>query len=130
MRTIGALLLLLPLAGLPAVAFASGTPATAPVAAKPPASAAGPTSVLRPRTVAPLPGGLDGVPMVNDNNPELIRSAGILLSTFAGSGQVDPSAHLNQPLSGRFDLFSHHVYAGRPESLNSTMWLALVGRPA
>ena len=129
MRTIGALLLLLPLAGLPAVAFASGTPATAPVAAKPPAPAAGPTSVLRPRTVAPLPGGLDGVPMVNDNNPELIRSAGILLSTFAGSGQVDPSAHLNQPLSGRFDLFSHHVYAGRPESLNSTMWLALVGRP-
>jgi hypothetical protein len=117
MKTIAAVLLALPLAGLPAVVLANGAPAGAP------------TSVLRPRTVAPLPGGLDGVPVVNDNNPELIRSQGILLSTFAGSGRANPSAHLDHPLNGRFDLFSHHVYAGRPETLDSTMWLALVGRP-
>jgi hypothetical protein len=94
-----------------------------------PAAAPAPTTELRPQTVAPLPGGLDGVLLVNDNNPELITAAGILLSTFPGTGLGVPSAHLDVPLTGRFDLFSHHVYAGRPESLDSTLWLAVVARP-
>ena len=38
--------------------------------------------VVRQQTVRPLPGALDAVLMVNDNNPELIASDGILLSTF------------------------------------------------
>jgi len=88
-----------------------------------------PVSVLRRQVVAPLPGGLDAVPMLNDNNPELIREPGILLSTFPGTGRGVPAAHLNLPLSGRFDLFSHHVYAGRPETLDSTVWLAVVAAP-
>ena len=79
--------------------------------------------VLRPQEVRALPGGLDGVLMLNDNNPELISGPGILLSTFGGSG------HLDVPLSGRFDLFSHHVYAGTPEQPDSTMWLAVVAQP-
>ena len=80
--------------------------------------------IQRQQSVRPLPGQLDGVLMVNDNNPELITGEGILLSTF-------PDAPgLNLPLSGRFDLFSHHVYAGKPESLDSTLWLALVAEPA
>ena len=85
--------------------------------------------VLRPQTVAPLPGGLDQVLVVNDNNPELITTAGILLSTFAAQGRGVPQAHLDVPLNGRFDLFSHHVYAGQPESLDSTLWLAVVAQP-
>jgi hypothetical protein len=32
-------------------------------------------------------------------------------------------------LDGRFDLFSHHVYAGKPETLSSTLWLAVLAQP-
>lgn len=91
--------------------------------------------VLRPQQVRPLPGGLDPVLMVNDNNPELIRSQGILLSSFdpravfTGQPLAVPSAHLDFPLQGRFELFSHHVYAGRPESADSTLWVAVVAAP-
>jgi hypothetical protein len=90
---------------------------------------AAPAPVLRPQTVAPLPGGFDPVLVVNDNNPELISGPGILLSTFPGRVRPVPGAHLDVELSGRFDLFSHHVYAGRPETLNSTLWLAVVAQP-
>ena len=86
------------------------------------------TSVLRPQTVAPLPGGLDRTLLINDNNPELIRGQGILLSTFAPQGP-HPEAHLHGPLSGVFGLFSHHVYAGQPSRLDSTLWLAVVAAP-
>jgi len=99
---------------------ATPTPATAPATAAP---------VLRRQTVAPLPGSLDGVLVVNDNNPELISGPGILLSTFAGQGRGVPEAHLDVPLEGRFDLFSHHVFAGKPETLDSTLWLAVVAQP-
>ena len=85
-------------------------------------------SVLRPQTVAPLPGGLDGTLLINDNNPELIKGQGILLSTFAPLGP-HPEAHLNSPLNGVFGLFSHHVYAGQPSRLDSTLWLAVVAAP-
>jgi hypothetical protein len=73
--------------------------------------------------------------MINDNNPELIRGPGILLSSFDPARGYDgrplpvPAAHLNAPLQGPFNLFSHHVYAGRPESLDSTLWLAVVAAP-
>ena len=100
------------------------------LAATPAAPApATPAPILRPQTVAPLPGGLDSVLVVNDNNPELITGAGILLSTFPGSDRSQPEAHLDVALSGRFDLFSHHVYAGKPDSLDSTLWLAVVAEP-
>jgi hypothetical protein len=79
--------------------------------------------VRRQQQVRPLPGQLDGVWMVNDNNPELITGEGILLSTFPEA----PGLHL--PLEGRFDLFSHHVYAGKPDQLDSTLWLAVLVQP-
>jgi hypothetical protein len=113
---------------LPLVSLLAGGLGIAPAPALP-AAPAPPTSLLRPQLVRPLPGGLDGVPMLNDNNPELIRAPGILLSTFDGQGRRQPGAHLNAPLSGPFELFSHHVYAGRPERLDSTLWQALVARP-
>ena len=83
-------------------------------------------TILRKQQVRPLPGSLDSVLMVNDNNPELIQNDGILLSTFPGQSDGSISAQLN----GRFDLFSHHVYAGDEEgSLKSTLWLALLVAP-
>jgi hypothetical protein len=99
---------------------ATPAPATAPTPAPP---------VLRRQTVAPLPGSLDRVLLVNDNNPELISGPGILLSTFPSAGRGVPEAHLDVALDGRFDLFSHHVFAGKPETLNSTLWLAVVAQP-
>jgi hypothetical protein len=125
-------LLLLPLLAAPPVMPALAAP---PVTASPASPAASPDVRLRPGTVAPLPGGLDRVPMFNDNNPELIRQGGILLSSFdgrrgyAGRPLGVPAAHLDAPFTGAFELFSHHVYAGTPESLDSTLWLAVVAAP-
>lgn len=105
----------------------------APPAAIPTAQPA--PTLLRRQRVEPLPGGLDDGLMVNDNNPELIRGEGILFSGFdprsgwSGRPLAVAGAHLNQPLSGSFELFSHHVFAGRPESLDSTLWLAVVAAP-
>ena len=81
--------------------------------------------IRRQQTIRSLPGQLDAVLMVNDNNPELIREDGILLSTFPNGGDASISVDLN----GRFDLFSHHVYAGTDETLDSTLWLALLVAP-
>ena len=90
---------------------------------------------LRPQAVEALPGALDATPVLNDNNPELIVSPGILLSTFQGGSRLGartlagPEAHLNAPQTGTFELFSHHVYAGKPDTLASTLWLAVVAAP-
>lgn len=81
---------------------------------------------LRSGEVRPLPGGLDQRLLVNDNNPEVVTEDGILLSTFDGSGRKVPSAHLNVPLEGAFDLFSHHVYAGAKGAPESTLWLGVI----
>jgi hypothetical protein len=88
-----------------------------------------PATVLRPQAVKPLPGALDGVLLINDNNPELITAPGVLLSTFSGKGLGVPDAHLDLPLNGRFDLFSHHVFAGKPDALDSTLWIAVLAQP-
>ncbi len=80
-------------------------------------------NLRRQQQVRALPGQLDEVLMVNDNNPELITGEGILVSTFA------QKQGLNLALDGRFDLFSHHVYAGQPDQLDSTLWLAVVAQP-
>lgn len=118
---------LVPALLLPWLALLGGAAAAQQAPSAPP--------LLRPGTVAPLPGRLDAVPMLNDNNPELIRGPGILLSTFDGQRGYaaqplgDASAHLNTPIDGLFELFSHHVYAGTPERLDSTLWLAVVAAP-
>ena len=90
---------------------------------------------LRAQAVEALPGGLDGTPVLNDNNPELIVGPGILLSTFRQGSRLGPrtlageGAHLDAPQNGTFELFSHHVTAGKPETLSSTLWLAVVAAP-
>ena len=131
-RTVTQPLLAAAAAGLLASSAIAGgpTPTGSPAAGKanatsPPAAA----TILRPQSVVPLPGGLDAVLMLNDNNPELITAPGVLLSTFPTAGRAHPEAHLDLPVSGRFDLFSHHVYAGRPETLSSTLWLGVLAQP-
>ncbi len=79
-----------------------------------------------PQTVRPLPGGLDTVPVFNSNSPEIIESDGILLSTFPSRGKSAPSAHLNYPLSGRFDIFSHHVARGQDERDDRTIYKGII----
>lgn len=85
-----------------------------------------PEPTLREGLVLPLPGQLNSELMVNDNNPEVVSDSGILLSTFAAQGKAHPGAHLDVPLSGSFELFSHHVFAGKGQAPNSTLWLAVV----
>jgi hypothetical protein len=64
--------------------------------------------------------------MVNDNNPEVVKGPGILLSTFDGKTRGVPSAHLNVPLEGSFELFSHHIFAGVGPKPDSTLWQGIV----
>ena len=86
--------------------------------------------IERQQSVRPLPGGLDSVLMVNDNNPELIEDDGILISTFPDGKEASVPASVPVVLNGRFDLFSHHVYAGDAEgSPSSTLWLAVLAAP-
>ena len=80
-------------------------------------------SFVREQQLRPLPGQLDELLLLNDNNPELITGEGVLLSTFP------TNKGLNLAFDGRFDLFSHHVYAGKPEELVSTLWLAVLAQP-
>ncbi|WP_422894319.1 DUF3370 family protein, partial [Phormidium pseudopriestleyi] len=72
-----------------------------------------PQEIVQPQEVRPLPGRLDNVPMFNSNSPEKIGSEGILLSTFPPDRKGFPSAHLNFPFQGRFDIFAHHVFGDR-----------------
>jgi len=65
--------------------------------------------IVIPQQTRPLPGQLDQVPVFNSNNPEVVQTEGILLSTFPPQGKRVPAAHLNFPFQGRFDLFSHHI---------------------
>jgi len=74
-----------------------------------PASTLIPQEIVIPQQVRPLPGQLDRVSVFNSNNPEVVRTEGILLSTFPPQGKRVPGAHLNFPFQGRFDLFSHHI---------------------
>lgn len=78
--------------------------------------------VFHPQEVRPLPGKLDAVPVFNSNSPEIVQTEGILLSTFPPQGKLVPSAHLNFPFQGRFDLFSHHIARARSASETRTLF--------
>lgn len=76
--------------------------------------------------VRDLPGRLDNTLVLHSNSPELILYPGILVSTFPPGGKKMPKAHLNYPLNGRFDIFSHHVAAKDP--LGRTLFTSLLLR--
>ncbi|MFN8655186.1 MAG: DUF3370 domain-containing protein [Candidatus Obscuribacterales bacterium] len=73
-------------------------------------------TVLEPQVVLPLPGELSAEPLFNSNNPEEVRTEGILLSTMGTGGKATPDAHLDFAFSGKFGIFSHHV--AKPPSGN------------
>jgi hypothetical protein len=68
-----------------------------------------PQEIKRSQEVRPLSGSLDRVPVFNSNNPEIVKTEGILLSTFPPQAKFTPTAHLNFAFKGRFDLFFHHI---------------------
>lgn len=56
----------------------------------------------------PLPGGLDNLPMLNDNSPESVKQSGILVSTLPNQGKAG-THFLDYPFLGDFGVFSHHI---------------------
>ncbi|GAB4181847.1 MAG: DUF3370 domain-containing protein [Coleofasciculaceae cyanobacterium] len=83
-------------------------PSSETLAQTPPTPKPTPQIIVQPQEVRALPGKLDNVPMFNSNSPEWVKTEGILLSTFPPSGKAVPTAHLNFPFQGRFDVFIHH----------------------
>nr|WP_322744413.1 MULTISPECIES: DUF3370 domain-containing protein [unclassified Coleofasciculus] len=104
---------------MPIFPLAQATPAPAP-----------PQEIVQPQDVRVLPGQLDTIPVFNSNSPELVQTEGILLSTFPPNGKATPSAHLNFPFQGRFDIFAHHIAkAPTPEDLRTLYLGILVHNP-
>jgi len=81
---------------------------------------------IRPQEVRALPGRLDTVPTFNSNSPELVRTEGILLSTFPPDGKQVPSAHLNFPFQERFDIFSHHIARAETQAETGTLYQGII----
>ncbi|MEX0272408.1 DUF3370 domain-containing protein [Leptolyngbyaceae cyanobacterium UHCC 1019] len=103
---------------LSAVVFAQATPApVSPTVAK---------EIKVPQAVRVLPGKLDSVLVFNSNSPELVQTEGILLSTFPPAGKRNPSAHLNLPLQGRFDVFAHHIAKAKTTDDLRTLYLGVL----
>ncbi|ACA99023.1 MULTISPECIES: DUF3370 domain-containing protein [Cyanophyceae] len=80
--------------------------------------------VTEPQEVRPLPGSLNEIPVFNSNSPEVIAQEGILLSTFPKAGKSQAIAHLETPLEGRFDIFTHHI--SRPATEQRTLYQGLL----
>jgi len=95
--------------------IAQSTPATPP-----------PQEVIQSQQVRPLPGKLDTVPTFNSNSPELVLKEGILLSTFPPKDKKVPTAHLNFPFRGRFDIFAHHVARAEPPENLLSLYLGII----
>lgn len=80
----------------------------------------------RTQAVRALPGKLDTVPTFNSNSPELVKIEGILLSTFPPEGKQVPSAHLNFPFEGRFDVFTHHIARAETQAETGTLYQGVI----
>lgn len=117
---------------LPPLLLAQANPIAIPVSPPPaviapapqPPSSGTPQEFQVMQPVRPLPGQLDGIPVLNSNNPELIFNEGIIISTLPSIGMGYPYAHLNHPFKGRFDVFAHHVVQASP--LGRTLYLGVL----
>ena len=85
-----------------------------------------PAEIVQPQEVRPLSGQLDTVPVFNSNSPELVLKEGILLSTFPPEGKKVPTAHLNFPFRGRFDIFAHHIARAEPPENLKSLYLGII----
>ncbi|MFN3431208.1 MAG: DUF3370 domain-containing protein [Candidatus Sericytochromatia bacterium] len=63
-------------------------------------------ATVTPLPILPLPGGLDSMLVFNSNSPEIVQTPGVLLSTRP---QAPGKAYLNLPMTGTFQVFSHHI---------------------
>lgn len=88
-----------------------------------------PQEILRPQEMRVLPGALDQIPVFNSNSPELVLNEGILLSTFPKAQKSFANAHLDRSLTGRFDLFTHHIAKGSAEDLRTLYGGVIVYNP-
>jgi hypothetical protein len=66
-------------------------------------------NIVEKHPVKALPGKLDDIEVFNSNSPEIIKSDGILLSTFPPEGMDVKEAHLNHAFKGRLNVFLHHI---------------------
>ena len=83
-------------------------------------------TVMQPQQVRVLPGQLDSIPVFNSNSPEVVQTEGILLSTFPPEGKQVPSAHLNFPFKGRFDIFAHHIAKAKNRAETRTLFQGII----
>ncbi len=81
---------------------------------------------VHPQEVRSLQGGLNSIPTFNSNYPELVETEGILLSTFSPTGKRVPSAHLNFPFQGRFDIFTHHLARAETQAQTRPLYQGLI----
>jgi hypothetical protein len=73
-----------------------------------------------------LPGGLDKVEVLNSNSPEVVQSAGILVSTLSPEDKAFPNAHLDHSFKGTFDIFFHHISKVELNSTETTLYIGVV----
>jgi hypothetical protein len=85
-----------------------------------------PTVIYEPQEVRALPGGLNKTLMINSNSPEVIKSEGILFSTFPATGMHEEKAHTSAKLNGRFDIFFHHINNKIGQSDTKTLYIGIL----
>ncbi len=79
-----------------------------------------------PYKIYPLSGSLNQNPVFNSNSPEVVKSEGILLSTFPSVDKANPPAHLNRSFKGKFDIFTHHIAVERAEKDLTTLYQGIL----
>jgi hypothetical protein len=104
-------------------------PQSLPIEPPQPPPAVPPKEILRRQEMRVLPGKLDNVLVFNSNSPELVINEGILLSSFPPAGKQHPEAHLDRSLSGRFDIFTHHIRKGSETDLKSLYHAVVAHNP-
>lgn len=85
-----------------------------------------PKEFVEQQPVLPLPGQLSDVPLFNSNNPEVVQSEGILLSTLSPQGKATPNAHLDYLFQGDFGIFSHHIARPFDDKDKRTLYQGLI----
>ncbi len=79
-----------------------------------------------PYKILPLPGNLNPVAVFNSNSPEVVKTEGILLSTFPSDNMTSPDAHLNRSFEGNFDIFTHHIAVEREKGDLTTLYEGII----
>ncbi len=73
-----------------------------------------------------LSGFLNSVPVFNSNSPEVVKTEGILLSTFPNTDKKNKSPHLERAFRGEFDIFTHHIAVEREKGDRTTLHEAIL----